>query len=63
MDHQALAQVLGSYGEFFGAVAVFITLVFLTIQIRQNTRQIRIGAAHQVMAMEANGRFAMLPVF
>lgn len=60
MDYQTFAQLLGNYGEFFGAVAVFVTLVFLAIQIRQNTRQIRVSSAHQVMAMEANGRFALL---
>ena len=35
------AQVLGNFGEFFGAIAVLATLVFLTVQIRQNTRQLR----------------------
>ena len=37
MDHQAFAQLLGNYGEFVGAIAVFATLVYLAIQIRQNT--------------------------
>ncbi len=37
MDHQAFAQLLGNYGEFLGAIAVFATLVYLAIQIRQNT--------------------------
>jgi hypothetical protein len=38
MDHQALAQLLGNYGEFVGAIAVVITLAYLATQIRQNTR-------------------------
>jgi len=38
MDHQAFAQLLGNYGEFVGAIAVFATLVYLAVQIRQNTR-------------------------
>jgi hypothetical protein len=38
MDHQAFAQLLGSYGEFVGAIGVVITLIYLSIQIRQNTR-------------------------
>ena len=29
--------MLGSYGEFVGAIAVVVTLVYLTIQLRQNT--------------------------
>jgi len=41
MDHQEFAQLLGNYGEFFGAIAVGVTLVFLTVQLRQNTRMIR----------------------
>ena len=38
MDHQAIAQLLGNYGEFVGAIAVVITLGYLAVQIRQNTR-------------------------
>ena len=38
MDHQAFAQLLGNYGEFIGAIAVVATLVYLALQIRQNTR-------------------------
>ena len=38
MDHQAFAQLLGNYGEFVGAIAVVITLGYLAVQIRQNTR-------------------------
>ena len=38
MDHQAFAQLLGNYGEFFGAVAVVVTLGFLAVQIRYSTR-------------------------
>ena len=30
--------MLGSYGEFVGAIAVVVTLVYLTIQLRQNTK-------------------------
>lgn len=40
MDHQQLAQLLGNYGEFVGAIAVVITLVYLSLQVR--------GAAEQV---------------
>ena len=34
MDHQAIAQLLGSYGEFVGAIAVVATLMYLAVQIR-----------------------------
>ena len=36
MDHQAVAQLLGNYGEFVGAIAVLVTLVYLAFQVRQN---------------------------
>ena len=32
------AQLLGNFGEFFGAIAVVATLIYLALQIRQNTR-------------------------
>jgi hypothetical protein len=41
----ALEQ-LGSIGEFVGAIAVVISLVYLATQIRQNTRAVR-SSAHQ----------------
>ena len=44
MDHQDFAQLLGNYGEFVGAIAVVVTLVYLTTQIRQNTNAIRSSA-------------------
>ena len=36
---------LGNLGEFVGAIAVVITLVYLSIQIRHNTRMMR----HQIL--------------
>ena len=33
-------QELGALGEFIGSIAVLVTLVYLAIQIRQNTRTI-----------------------
>ena len=33
-------QELGALGEFIGSIAVLVTLVYLAIQIRQNTRSI-----------------------
>ena len=35
-----LSQVLGNFGEFFGAIAVVVTLAYLVVQIRQNTRSL-----------------------
>jgi hypothetical protein len=36
MDHQTFAELLGNYGEFVGSVAVVVTLVYLSRQIREN---------------------------
>ena len=41
MDHQAFAQILGNYGEFIGAIAVVVTLAYLAVQVRQNTRSMK----------------------
>jgi hypothetical protein len=38
MELQATAQLLGNFGEFFGAIAVVATLAFLASQIRQSNR-------------------------
>ncbi len=38
MEHQAFAEMLGNYGEFVGSIAVVATLIYLSVQIRQNTR-------------------------
>jgi hypothetical protein len=38
MDFVDTTQVLGNLGEFFGAIAVFATLSYLAVQIRQNTK-------------------------
>jgi len=50
MDHQAFAQLLGNYGEFLGAVAVVVTLVYLSVQIRANTNEV--GASHAQGAIQ-----------
>ena len=34
MDHLTFAQLLGNYGEFLGAIAVVLTLLYLATQIR-----------------------------
>ena len=48
MDHQAFAQLLGNYGEFFGAIAVVMTLFYLALQIRQNSRATQMSNSHKL---------------
>ena len=44
MDHQTIAQLLGNYGEFVGAIAVVVTLGYPASQIRQNNTSLRATA-------------------
>jgi len=60
MDLEATAQLLGNLGEFFGAVAVVVTLVYLAVQVKQGALQTRNNTIQALMSMEANGRFMML---
>ena len=55
MDHQAFAQLLGNYAEFLGAILLVGSLVYVGIQVRQNTAvsraqiyQARADAAQEV---------------
>ena len=41
MDHVTFAQLLGSYGEFLGSIAVFATLVYLAVQVRYTKSELR----------------------
>ena len=37
-------ETLGNIGDFLGGIGVIITLIYLTSQIRQNTKSIRVSA-------------------
>ena len=43
-------EALGALSELIGAIAVVLTLIYLAVQIRQNTRAIRLGTNHAVSA-------------
>ena len=43
---------LGNLGEFIGAIAVVLSLLYLAVQIRQNTRSVR-GATYQALVSHA----------
>ena len=43
-------QDLGNIGEFLGAVGVIVSLVYLAVQIRQNTRTVRNSAQQEVLS-------------
>lgn len=44
MDLSTTAQLLGNIGEFLGAIAVFVTLAYLTVQVRQNNTSLEANA-------------------
>ena len=44
MNLMDTAQLLGNFGEFVGAIAVVATLIYLAIQIRQNSVQVRVNS-------------------
>ena len=48
MDHQSFAELLGNYGEFVGAIGVVASLVYLGIQIKQNTIATERSNARQI---------------
>ncbi len=39
-----ISQLLGNFGEFLGASAIVVTLIYLAIQVRQNTAIVRASA-------------------
>jgi hypothetical protein len=59
MDHQAFAELLGNYGEFVGAIAVVVTLGYLAVQIKQNTRATKNASAETMMVAAQNTALAL----
>jgi hypothetical protein len=51
-------EALGALGEIAGAAAVIVTLVYLSVQIRQNTKASRVAAVQA--ASENSSRFSEL---
>ena len=48
-------NAIGAIGEILGAIAVVATLIYLTVQLRQNSLQIRLGSS-QTAASNYSGR-------
>lgn len=59
MDLQANAQILGNFGEFVGAIAVVVTLGYLTVHIKQNTRATKNSSAETMMVAAQNTALAL----
>ena len=61
MSFIELSAILGNWGEFIGSIAVVATLIYLAIQVRQNSQQIQdnvislqIGAYQDLMSRIAD---------
>ncbi len=50
---------LGAIGEFFGAIAVVVTLIYLAIQVRQNTSALKLNTTQSVTE-ELQDMYALL---
>ena len=53
-------QDLGAIGEFVGAFAVVVTLIYLTLQVRQSTAQARLAS---IQAVNASNDSAFNPIY
>ena len=47
-------DAIGAIGEILGALAVFLTLVYLAVQIRQNTSSVRASTFHECASRAAD---------
>ena len=54
-----LSQILGNFGEFFGAIAVVGTLIFLAIQVRQSKE----ATEANTRSMDESRRLAMTQTY
>ena len=52
-------QDLGNIGDFVGGIAVIVTLAYLAVQIRRNTRATRAATLQQWVAMTATVNIAL----
>ena len=53
-------EALGNIGDFVGGIAVVVTLIYLAVQIRQNTRQVQ-QSVELARAAAVKGANAMEP--
>ena len=55
MDHLTFAQLLGNYGEFFGALAVVVSFLYLGRQIAVSNKQTRASARYAFLEASGTG--------
>lgn len=49
-EGRAIFEALGNLGDFLGGIGVVVTLIYLSIQIRQNTNAIRTASRQDIAA-------------
>jgi len=59
MSFMDTAQLLGNLGEFIGSIVIVATLIYLAIQVRQNTRATRLESSRAITS-EFNSFLDML---
>lgn len=59
MSWLELSQILGNMGEFFGAILLFVSLIFVGLQLRQNTQAVQRSSAREA----GNALVASLQVY
>lgn len=47
-----VSQLLGNFGEFLGAIAVVVTLIYLAAQVKHNTRAARAATVQSTLTSE-----------
>lgn len=52
-------QELANVGEFLGGIAVIVSLLYLAVQIRQNTKAVRSASYHQAAEQTWNALLAI----
>jgi len=45
-------DAIGAVGEILGALAVFASLIYLALQIKQNTQSLRASAKHEATSRQ-----------
>jgi hypothetical protein len=60
MSFMDIAQLLGNLGEFIGAIVIVATLIYLTMQVRQNTNALHAQSRQTVLSSAQDGLFAMM---
>jgi hypothetical protein len=58
------SELLGNFGEFVGAIFIVVTLIYLMVQLRQNTTSIRSQSRYFVLeALNSDMRLAGTPEY